>query len=208
MQNNLRKTWATLSLVLLSAAAHAAGGPLGIDHRLPFDESGIWSRNTQLGVTYVSAATVLGGALYLGEGSRLGKTFLRATDSMVIAAVSSAGLKALTQRPRPRTRNDPGVWRQGAGNQSFPSGEVAHITAVVTPFIAEYRNDEPAVWALATLPVYVGVARMKSQAHWQTDVLAGIALGVATGLYAQSRSRSWTAEVFGGTLGIRYTKSF
>ena len=53
---------------------------------------------------------------------------------------------------------------------------MAHITAIVTPFIAEYRRDQPLVWALAGLPAYVGVARMKSQAHWQTDILAAMAL--------------------------------
>ena len=39
----------------VSCAALAAGGPLGIDHRLPLDESGIWSRSNQRAVEGISA---------------------------------------------------------------------------------------------------------------------------------------------------------
>jgi len=69
---------------------------------------------------------------------------------------------------------------------------VTHITAIVTPFIEEYGQDHPAIWALAALPLYDGLARMKSQAHWQSDVLAGMALGVGTGLYAgHDKTTGW-----------------
>ena len=61
------------------------------------------------------------------------------------------------------------------------------MTAIVTPFVLEYGNDHPAVYALELLPVYDAIARVKVQAHWQTDVLAGIALGTLTGYYAHSR---------------------
>jgi undecaprenyl-diphosphatase len=43
------------------------------------------------------------------------------------------------------------------------------------------------VYALAALPLYDGVARMKSQAHWQTDILASLALGAGTAYYAHQR---------------------
>jgi undecaprenyl-diphosphatase len=44
----------------------------------------------------------------------------------------------------------------------------------------EYGHDHPAVYALELLPIYDGIARMKVQAHWQSDVLAGFALGTGT----------------------------
>ena len=47
--------------------------------------------------------------------------------------------------------------------------------------------DHPAVWSLAALPVYIGTARLKAQAHWQTDVLAGAALGGDIGYYESAR---------------------
>ncbi|WP_309568808.1 hypothetical protein [Paraburkholderia sp. BL6669N2] len=43
----------------------------------------------------------------------------------------------------------------------------------VTPFIVHYERRYPAVRALELLPLYDGIARMKSHAHWQTDVLGG-----------------------------------
>src|SRR6478735_9727629 len=134
---------------LLAAAAAApawAAGPLGIDHRLPFDESGIWSRSNQKAVEGLSALTVLGGALWEGNDTRLGRTFWKASEAMVIADLSAEVLKRTTGRPRPSEINDPDLWRQGSQYRSFPSGEVTHITAIVTPFIAEYAQDTPAVW--------------------------------------------------------------
>jgi undecaprenyl-diphosphatase len=55
------------------------------------------------------------------------------------------------------------------------------VTAIVTPVMLEYGKDQPAVYALALLPVYDAIARVKVQAHWQTDVLAGAVLGAGTG---------------------------
>jgi hypothetical protein len=42
-------------------------------------------------------------------------------------------------------------------------------------------RDHPFAYALEVLPVYDGIARMKVQAHWQSDVIAGFALGTTAG---------------------------
>ena len=47
----------------------------------------------------------------------------------------------------------------------------------------------PAVYLLELLPAYDAIARMRSQAHWQTDVLGAFALGTATGWFAHSRDQ-------------------
>ena len=198
------------SLALLWAcctAAGAGGGPLGMDHILALDESGIWSRHNQTLVQDLSALSVLGGALWEGNDTRLGKTFWKATDSMLLANASAAVAKRVFRRARPINGNDPNDWFGPSTHQSFPSGEVTHIAAVVTPFIAEYAKDQPAIWGLAALPAYVGIARMKSQAHWQTEVLAGAALGAGIGYYAQQRENAWTATVLprGLTVGFRHS---
>jgi len=52
-----------------------AQGFLGIDHRLNFDNSGIWSRSNQKTLEMGSALVVVGGALWEGNDTRLGKTF-------------------------------------------------------------------------------------------------------------------------------------
>jgi membrane-associated phospholipid phosphatase len=192
----------------LFACNSFAGGLLGVDHMLNKDENGIWSRNNQMLLEYGSAAIVVGGALWEGNETRLGKTFWKATDSMVMADVAANGAKLVFRRQRPNTSGDPNAWFKTTSDKSFPSGEVAHISAIVTPFIAEYAQDTPGIWALALLPVYDGIARMKSQAHWQSDVLAGAALGVATGLYANNRSDSWLVHALPGGFSIGYKKSF
>jgi hypothetical protein len=38
--------------------------------------------------------------------------------------------------------------------------------------VFEYGSDSPASYALLLVPLYVGVGRVKNQAHWQTDVIA------------------------------------
>jgi undecaprenyl-diphosphatase len=57
----------------------------------------------------------------------------------------------------------------------------------VTPFIVNYSQRYPWVWALELLPLYDGIARMKAHAHWQTDVIAGWALGSGIGYWSTTR---------------------
>jgi hypothetical protein len=186
----------------------AANGPLGIDHELRFDQHGIWSRSDQLAVQNGSTLIVLAGSLWEGNETRLGRTFWKASESMVVADVTAEGLKRITRRARPLQGNDPNDWWGSSNHRSFPSGEVTHVAAIVTPFIAEYGADHPAVWALAALPAYVGAARMKSQAHWQTDVLAGVALGAGIGYYESTRDSAWTATVLPGAVTVGFKKKF
>jgi hypothetical protein len=188
--------------------AFAGGGPLGIDHILPLDESGIWSHSNQSAVQNISAVAVLGGALWEGNDTRLGKTFWKATDAMLFADVSATVAKSIFRRSRPMDGNHPDDWFGASSNKSFPSAGVTHISAIVTPFIVEYGHDHPAVWGLAALPIYVGVARMKSREHWQTDVLAGMALGGGIGYYMQTRESSWTATVVPRGMTVGFKRSF
>jgi len=196
-----------VTLLVSSFTAHA-DGLLGMDHRLNFDNSGVWSRSNQKTLEMGSAAVVIGGALWEGNDTRLGKTFWKSTESMLMGdALAQAG-KLAFRRQRPIDGNDAGAWFKSSSNKSFPSGEVTHITAIVTPFIAEYGQDHHAVWVLAALPLYDGMARMKSQAHWQSDVLAGIALGVGTGLYAGHEKHNWLVQALPGGMSVGYKKSF
>ncbi|HKO66300.1 MAG TPA: phosphatase PAP2 family protein [Burkholderiaceae bacterium] len=189
-----------------SLGACAAGGPLGIDHRVNMEESGVWSREIQKAIFYGSMATSVSGALIEGTETRLGLTFWRAAESGGIAAIEAGVMKKVFTRPRPSQINDPDLWFQGNNYQSFPSGETALATGVVTPFILEYGRDQPAVWALAAIPTYVAMARVKSQAHWQTDVLTSIALGTATGYFVSQREHPLTLSFQPGGVfvGLRY----
>lgn len=190
--------------LMLSGAALAGGGPLGIDHQIQFDESGIWKRSNQKLLMGAVVVGTLGGALYEGSESRVGKTLWQSTDALLLATVSANVAKITFTRDRPSQSSDPNQWFQGGSHYSFPSGEVAAISAAVTPVVLEYANEHPAVWALELLPAYDAVARMKSQAHWQTDVLASFALGTAAGYYAHSRESPLTVGVLphGFTVGF------
>jgi hypothetical protein len=182
-----------------------AGGPLGIDHRIGLDQGGIWSRSREQAVESLAVVAVIGGALWEGNDTRLGRTFWKSSESLAVAAVAAQGLKSTFRRARPVQGNDPNDWFGSSSHRSFPSGEVTHVSAIVTPFIVEYGRDHPAVWGLAALPVYIGMARLKNQAHWQTDVLAGAALGAGIGYYEATRESAWSATVLprGITIGLR-----
>lgn len=173
-------------LSVCATASLAAGGPLGIDHRLNYDNSGIWKRSNQLGLLDFMALGMVGGALWEGGETRLGKTLWQSVDASVLASGSAVVLKQAFSRERPNTTDDPNKFFSGHSNQSFPSGEVAAISAMVTPFVMEYGRDNKAAYLLEALPVYDAIARMKVRGHWQSDVLAGFALGSASGYLAHS----------------------
>jgi membrane-associated phospholipid phosphatase len=171
---------------VIGTAINANAAPL--DHMLTRGDQGVFSRSNQLALEWSSALGLTGMLMWSDSQSTFGKTTSAAWDAMAASAVSAELLKVAVRRQRPRDGNDPSAWFSDRSNRSFPSGEVAHITAIVTPFIETYRHENPAVWLLSALPIYDGIARMKSQAHWQTDVLAGAALGAGMGLYCQGGS--------------------
>lgn len=197
-----------LLYLILPAAVFAGGGPLGIDHKLAYDDRGIFKRQTQKNVLALMVAGEVACGIWEGDQSRLGKACWQSIDSTILAGVSSSVMKAVFTRSRPTQTNDPGQFFQGGGHYSFPSGEVSAMSAIVTPLILEYREENPWVWGLAALPAYDAIARMKVQAHWQTDVLAGFALGALSGYYAHSREKSFTLQVLPDGFSVGWKKQF
>lgn len=180
-----RRTSRIAILFAAALAAHApvvlaGGGLFGIDHRVTYDDSGIWARSNQNALIDSMMAVVGVGALWEGGEDRLGKTLWQSVDAGVFSGVAEIGLKYIFSRERPSQTSDPNRWFSGHG-QSFPSGEVTTTSSLVTPFVLEYGRDHPAVYALELLPIYDGIARVKTRGHWQTDVIAGFALGTAAG---------------------------
>jgi len=134
------------------------------------------------------------------------KDLWQSVDSVVISAVSTEALKLTFTRKRPGQTDNPCDFFQGGSYESFPSGEVSAIAAMVTPFVFEYGKEHPTIYALELLPIYDAVARMKVQGHWQTDVLAGFAVGTAAGYYAHSREQPFILNLLphGVAVGARY----
>jgi undecaprenyl-diphosphatase len=191
-----------LFLLALIAGAAIAGG---FDHVVSFDNSGIWRRGNQQALLDTLVAGEIVGALWLGGQDRLGRTFWQAIDSSALGAVSAEAAKRGFTRARPDQSGDPHDWFAGRGHYSFPSGEVTSVTAIVTPFMFEYGPDHPAIYALGLLPAYDAIARVKSQAHWQTDVLASVALGTLTGYLAHRRDNPFILGLLpqGFMIGMR-----
>ncbi len=197
------------SLAIAGTTAVAQGcGWSRIDHRVAYDASGAW--NPEIYRDVVGALTIgeIGGALWEGAESRWGRTLWQGMDAEILGAVTAQAGKYIFTRVRPSTEDNPCLWFHGGSNYSFPSGEATVAAALVTPFIMEYARDYPAAWALLLLPAYVGAARVKNQAHWQTDVLAGWAAGGLSGWYAHSRDVPILIEVLPHGVAIGLSKQF
>jgi membrane-associated phospholipid phosphatase len=192
-----------VALLALSAPAFA-----GFDHEWALDQSGVWARKYQTALEYGVIATELGGALWLGNDDDLGHTFWQSIDSTVISSIGAEVLKISFSRARPTQGDNPNKWFQGHCCESFPSGEVTLQASFVTPFIARYAQEHPWIWALEALPAYDAVARLKSQAHWQTDVIAGWALGSAVGYWTSTRQTPFSVQILPRGLTIGFYKRF
>jgi len=195
-----------LAVIWSSLPALAAAG--GIDHKVEYDDSGIWNRNVQVLVEATTVGTVVVGALSEGNDRRFGHALWQSIDAMAVGALTAQAMKYTFSRARPTQTDDPGMWFQGSGHKSFPSGEVMTMATAVTPLILEYGAEHPAVWALAALPVYDGIARVKVNAHWQTDVLASMAIGTALGVYAHARPIPISVSILPHGVTVGWRKSF
>lgn len=205
------KRWLCSYLILcggLPLAAHAGSGPLGIDHEWSLDQSGIWARKYQTGLEYGTVAIEVGSALWLGNDTSLGHTMWQTLDSSLLSGVAATIMKRTFGRARPEQGNDPNAWFKGSCCASFPSGEVTLQASFVTPIIANYAKDYPWIWGLEVLPVYDAIARMKSQAHWQTDVIAGWALGTGIGYWATKWKTPLTVQLLPGGVSVGLSKRF
>jgi membrane-associated phospholipid phosphatase len=189
--------------VVTVSSAHA-----GIDHPVNQDESGIWNPNVYRGLQLAMTVGQIGLALYEGGDTRLGNTAWRGIDSELITAVSTEGLKRVFRRARPEDNPDPNSWFTCHSNCSFPSGEAAEAASIVTPYMIEYGKDYPAVYLLGIVPLYVGIGRIKAQAHWQTDVVAGWALGGLVGWYAHERDQPLVLQLMPHGIFVGLKKSF
>jgi len=114
-------------------------------------------------------------ALLLGLcGLRQGAVAIIA--ALVISSLVVIPLKVTVKRERPR----------GNSFVSFPSGDAASAAAFVLPLVAEAPIAIPVAVAVV---VTVGAGRVLVFAHYPSDVLAGIAFGLAAGALGFSFSR-------------------
>ena len=196
------------AVIWILLAASGASLADGFDHRVTYDHSSIWKHSTLDVIEGLTFVTVLGGAVWEGGEDRFGKTNWQTLDSMALGAVASTAGKYIFTRARPSQTDDPNKWFQGKGHYSFPSGEVTYMSASVTPFVLEYGHDHPWVYALELLPAFTAAQRVKTQAHWQTDVLAGWALGFGTGYLAHEQGNPWILRAMPHSVQVGFKTQF
>jgi len=190
---------ALLLLLLQAPTCLFGGGPFGIDHEWSYENSGIWKRDYQEALEYGLIALEVCGGLWYGGETLLGRTLWQSIDASAASGIATHIMKYGLARVRPVDSGpggDPDLWFKGKRNKSFPSAEVSEVSSIVTPFVLRYGLMNGAVYVLALLPAYDGVARMKVQAHWPSDVIAGFALGTALGwLACRNRGKPYLLRV-------------
>jgi undecaprenyl-diphosphatase len=201
-----RRGWWLLPIVLCALAP--AGASAAIDHELALDDRGIWARSVQTDLQFGVIAAEIGGALWFGNDNELGHTLWQTLDSSIISGLAADAMKRAFGRARPNQGNNPNAWFKGGCCESFPSGEVTLQASFVTPIIVNYAKDHPWIWGLEVLPVYDAIARMKSQAHWQTDVIAGWALGTGIGYWTTRWQTPLTVRILPGGVSVGISKRF
>lgn len=205
------KATTALWLAMLSGTSACQAQNCGwsrLDHRENYDASGVWNPNVYRGTVGLLTVAAMGGAVWEGSETRFGRTMWQGVDSQLIAGVTATAGKHLFTRVRPIDADNPCLWFQGGSNYSFPSGEAAVAAALVAPYVLEYGSEYPTTYALMLLPLYVGAGRIKNQAHWQSDVLAGWAVGGLSGWYAHSRDIPITIELLPHGIAVGYKQRF
>ncbi len=129
-------------------------------------------------------------------------------DSEIIAGVSAQAGKYIFTRTRPSDHGQslPVVparlelqLSQRGGFRRRRAGHALH---------ARIRQRVSGDLRPALLPLYVGAGRIKNQAHWQTDVLAGWAVGGLSGWYAHSRDVPIMIQLLPHGFEIGFKKQF
>lgn len=126
-------------------------------------------------------ATLIGS--HAGEGEAWNMV-----ESAGLSFVNAYALKYIVRRQGPDATADPNHWF--GGGSSFPSEHTTAAFAIGT-VLAESGNPEFR-WLRRTIGYGVGFGtaylRMKHNAHWLSDTIAGMALGAASAHFVMNRS--------------------
>jgi membrane-associated phospholipid phosphatase len=118
-----------------------------------------------------------------------------------LGSATAYALKYIARREGPDQSSNPNQWGKGGGN-SFPSWHSTAAFAVGT-VLAESGNDEYR-WVRRLLGYGLGAAtsyeRLKHNAHWLSDTVAGAALGIASARFTMHRTYRDKTE--GAALGV------
>jgi hypothetical protein len=176
----------------------------------PLDGKDRHSTRDMLPIAALTAFVVADGYL-LGGGSETQAVAKNMLESGALAVGSTLVMKYAFGRERPNETLDDNRWRKHG--DGFPSMHTSVAFAVATSF-AEQQSEHPwtrrlVAYGLATGTAYV---RVHDNVHWLSDVVAGAALGIATGRWVNhrkaegaERAQAWSVAPMADGVGIRWT---
>lgn len=142
---------------------------------------GVTKAANSLGTAHI-LVPALAASYFLGKKSDKDAAVM-AVSALASAGIMAQGMKYLTGRGRPNMA-DAGDFtgpNTAKGYSSFPSGHTAAAFAVATVMANRHPDQK---WLYYGLASAVGIARIRSSAHFPSDVL----IGAAVGMYAGNRA--------------------
>jgi len=138
----------------------------------------------------VLAATFFYATIYKDQDGR--SESWQMLEAAGFASATSYLVKYAAGRERPDATNDPNQWR--SGGDSFPSLHATAAFAIGT-VLAESGNDRYR-WVRRVLGYgmagYTGYARLKHNAHWLSDTVAGAGIGLSTAQFVMDRHNGYS----------------
>ena len=203
---NATSAWIAGGTVLGATALMLADRGITEEFRDPGPQRSAFLQNTARGFNWIGdpGTVVLSAALYgtgrLTDHPAMAEIGLRSAEAIAISGAAAALIKGIAGRDRPllndRDADDfsLGGGFSGGGHTSFPSGHataafaVASVVASESAFRWPHASHyiQPLAYGLATS---VALARVYSDKHWASDVLAGAGIGTLTGLTVVSYHR-------------------
>jgi len=152
--------------------------------------SGIGGSTSDLEDALPAAALFAGTYIYSTEfGDRNGLTATWAmAEAAGLSTVTTYALKFAAGRERPDQTTDPNKWF--ASGSSFPSVHATAAFAIGTVFAESGGGGYRWVTRFLGYGVagFTAYERLKHNAHWLSDVVAGAALGASTGVFVLHRT--------------------
>jgi hypothetical protein len=185
-----RKQWIAFGAVVggIAVAHHYdenARNHIGPGPAVPAEKPDTHDSDDALPAALMLGGTWASGVMFENKDARheAGTMF----EAAAFSSVAGYALKELAGRERPYVSGDPNGW--GTGGDSFPSLHVTAAFAIGTVF-AESGNERFR-WLRRVLGygIAAGTAyeRIKHDAHWLSDTVAGAGLGVATARFVMKR---------------------